>query len=185
MDRTSFKQSMLKSWLATHWWANTFKLWWEYRSLTLKPMFFPLNCKHVSLAGPCKEEQGFFWLLRKSFVNGPRMIYLHRNIMNWGLNSSLHKIASTTWPRHLAIHLTSFGISFPLFCRWKITSINTILDQLMWCTWSAPGRAGPNCTDKQPPAGINCPISTVHEGGRQSFLYCSAVPVDVQLGSYV
>ena len=185
MDGTSFKQSSLKSWLATHWWDNTFKLWWECRSLTLKPMFLPLNCKHISLAGPHKEEKGFFWLLRKSFVNRPRMIHLHQNIVDWDMNTSLHKIASAAWPRHLAIHLTSFGTSFPLFCRGKITSINTILDQLMWYTWSFPERAGPDCIYKQPPAGINCPFSTARKGGWQSFLYCSAVPVDMQFSSYV
>ena len=157
----------------------------ESAGLTLKPMFLPLNCTHVSLAGPRKEEQGFFWLLRKSFVNRPRMIHLHWNIMDWGMKTSLHKIASAAWPGHLATHLTSFGTSFPLFCGWKITSINTILDQLMWCTWSFLGRAGPNCIYKQPPAGINCPFSTAHKGGRQSFLHCSAVPVDMQFSSYV
>lgn len=60
---------------------------------------------------------GFFFLLRKIFVNEPRMIQHHLNIKDWDLNTPFYKIALATHPRHPAIYFTSFGINCSFFLQ--------------------------------------------------------------------
>lgn len=126
---------------AMHLWANIVKMSSECRSVLFQSLcFFQQNeenllWKDYSLySSKVPSRIGFLFLLRKIFVNEPRMIQLHLNIMDQGLNISLYKIALATQPRHLAIYFTSFGISYQFFLAGGKLLVLIVLDQITRCT---------------------------------------------------
>lgn len=109
-------------------------------------------------------------LLKQIFVNDPRKIQLHLNLMDPGFSPSLYytvgRRALCTW-WHISLPLAS--LAFLSSHRQKITSINTALDQVIGHAQTFPKGAAPNCIFKEPPAGINCELNMANGEGQPSF----------------